>query len=246
MSFVAVGVTAGAGLLQAGIGLFKSHKAQNAIQNLRTPTYQPNRAISDYYQQALQRANENPYESNFYQQAQKMAGRSLATGVSALQDRHSAGMVGALVQGNNDAMQRAGVGAEGLQRQAFGQLGQAVNMQNADYQRQFEQNQEAPYEKQLQLEQAKAVAGSQMENAGFSNMFGGLGSLTQFNMLKQLYGIGGDNKKPPNTGTVQPYATYNPQAAQTGTGYSSPASGIGYISPASQVRYIDPSAYSSI
>lgn len=99
-------------------------------------------------------------------------------------------MVGALVQGNNDAMGRAGVQAEGLQRQAFGQLGQAVNMQQGDYQKQFEYNQEAPYEKQFGIDQAKAVAGSQMENAGLSSISGGLGSYNQSNMFKQIYGGG--------------------------------------------------------
>lgn len=239
MSFVGVGVTAGVGLIQAGIGMFKSHKAQNAIQKMQVPHYAPNQAISDYYQQALQRANANPYESNFYQEAQKMAGRSLATGVSSLQDRHSAGMVGALVQGNNDAMQRAGVGAEGLQRQAFGQLGGAVNMQNADYQRQFEQNQQAPYEKQLQLEQAKAIGGAQIENAGFSNMFGGLGSLSQFGMLKQLYGVGATNKSGSNT----------PMGLSEGTGLAyTGGSDVAHPvnSPAAGIGYINPNAYSNI
>lgn len=206
-----MGVTAGAGLVEAGVGMFKAKKAQNALQNLKTPTYTPNRAISDYYQSALQRANTSPYQSNFYQQADKQAGRNLSTGIGALQDRHSANMVGALVQGNNDAMGRAGVQAEGLQRQAFGQLGQAVNMQNQDYQRQFEQNQEAPYEKQAQIDQAKAVAGSQMENAGLSSAFGGLGSASQFSMLKQLYGNSGNGAPPGGGGSYgQSPNAYNP------------------------------------
>lgn len=189
MSFLAVGITGGLGLVQAGIGLFKSHKAQNQIQNLRTPSYAPNQAISDYYQQALQKANTSPYASNFYQQAEKQADRGVATGIGALQDRRSAvGNIGAIVQGGQDSLQKAGVQAEGLGRQAFGQLGNAVNMQSADYQRQFEYNKEAPYEKQLQLDQAKAVAGSQMENAGFQNAFGALGSYSQFNQNKKIYG----------------------------------------------------------
>ena len=178
-----------------------------------------------------------------------MAGRGLATGVNALQDRHSTGMVGALVQGNNDAMQRAGVGAEGLQRQAFGQLGQAVGMQNADYQRQFEQNQQAPYEKQLQLEQAKAIAGSQMENAGFSNMSSALGSYSQYGMLKQLYGGGGTmgGASAGGGGGVRTDTTgyYNP-----GVGGSNDMTGLanfntGYTSPAGGIGYINPNAYSS-
>jgi hypothetical protein len=200
MSFLAVGVTAGAGLVEAGIGALKAHKAQQGLQNLRTPSYQPNQAVSSYYQQALQRANTSPYASDFYQQAQKTAGRNLATGIGALQDRRSAtGNIGALVQGSNDSLNRAGVQAEGLQRQAFGQLGSAVGMQQGDYQKQFQYNQEAPYEKQAGIYQAKAIAGSQMENTGLSSAFGGLGSASQFGMLKQLYGTPGQT-----TGAAQP------------------------------------------
>ena len=227
MSFVAVGVTVGAGLVEAGIGAIKAHKAQKALQNLRTPTYKPNQAISDYYQQALQRANTSPYASTFYQQAGKTSGRNLATGINALQDRHSAGMVGALVQGNDDAMQRAGVQAEGLQRQAFGQLGQAVNMQNADYQRQFQHNQQAPYEKQLQIDQAKAIAGTQMENAGFSNAFSGLGSASQFGMAKSLYGGGGTFGA----------SSVMQSSPGIGGGYN-PGGGLGY-------GYFNPNSFSS-
>lgn len=213
MSFAAVGITAGLGVGQAVLGGIKASKAQKGLENLRTPTYSPNKAISDYYQTALQRANASPYASNFYQQAEKNSGRNLATGIGALQDRRSAGNVGALVQGQDDAMQRAGVQAEGLQRQAFGQLGQATNMQNADYQRQFEQNQEAPYEKQASIYQGKAIAGSQMENAGFQNAFGGLGSASQFGLLKNLYGGGGTGGSP--SATAGGYGggsagTYNP------------------------------------
>lgn len=221
MSFIAVGVTVGAGLVEYGVGAVKAHKAQKALEKTQTPVYKPNQAISDYYQTALQRANTSPYASNFYQQAQKQSDRSLATGIGALQDRHSANMVGALVQGNNDSMQRAGVQAEGLQRQAFGQLGQAANMQNQDYQRQFEQNQEAPYEKQIQIDQAKAIAGSQMQNAGLQSMSSGLGSASQFSMYKQLYGNqgGGANAAAASGG---PYGStagyYNPGSGPGGLG----------------------------
>lgn len=116
-------------------------------------------------------------------------------------------------------MQRAGVQAEGLQRQAFGQLGQAVNMQSGDYQRQFEQNQEAPYEKQMQIDQAKAIAGSQMENAGLSSMSSGLGSASQFNMYKKLFGGGGTNGIQPPVGSYGSTAGYyNPGSGSGGLG----------------------------
>lgn len=221
MSFVAVGITAGAGLVEAGVGAIKAHKAQQGLQNLKTPNYVPNQAISSYYQQALQRANTSPYASDFYQQAQKQTGRNLATGIGALEDRRSTGMVGSLVQGSDDALGRAGVQAEGLQRQAFGQLGQAANMQNADYQKQFQYNQEAPYEKQASIYQAKAIAGSQMENTGLSSAFGAGTGASQIGALKQLYGT--------TTGLGQQPRQQTGGGGNTGTGLYNPGvGGLGY------------------
>jgi len=53
--------------------------------------------------------------------AEKNAGRGLATGISALQDRRSTGNVAGLVEGEQDSLGKAGVQAEGLQRQAMSQ-----------------------------------------------------------------------------------------------------------------------------
>jgi|ERR1700690_3350 len=234
MSFVAVGVTAGIGVTQAVIGGINASKAHKAMEKLQTPTYQPSQAISSYYQDALNRYNQSTYQSNFYEQAQKAAGRNLATGISADMDRHSAGNIGALVQGNDDQMQKAGVQAEGLQRQAFGQLGQATNMQVGDTREAFENNQVAPYNKQFGIDQAKAVAGSQMENSGFQNISGGLGSFSQLNQYKSLFGggnTGGGGTRTNAFASGGPQYASSPGLANTGGGYTSPAGGIGYINP---------------
>lgn len=205
------------------------------MENLKTPTYQGSQPLSNYYQEALNRYNQSPYQSNFYEQAQKAAGRNLETGISTLQDRHSAGNVGALVQGNDDQMQKAGVQAEGLQRQAFGQLGTAANAETGDIRQKFQYNQEAPYEKAFGIAQGKAIAGSQMENAGFSNISGGLGSFGQLQQYKTLFGGGGTggggnstNAFATNSGPS--YAQTPGLADTTGGGYTSPAGGIGSIS----------------
>lgn len=190
MSFIAAGVTVGLGATQAIIGGIKAGKAHREIENLKTPVYSPNQAISSYYQTALNRYNTSPYQSNFYEQAQKMGQRNLATGIGALTDRHSAGNIGALVQGSDDQLQKAGVQAEGMQRQDFGQLGQAANMKVQDDRQAFEVNQMMPYEKQLSVLQGKAIGGSQMENAGFSNATGALGGVSQMNQYKKLLGTG--------------------------------------------------------
>src|SRR5579872_160855 len=112
MSFIAAGVTGAVGAYQAISGGIKAHNAQKQIEKLQSPTYTPNQAIADYYQTARNRAETSPYESQFYQMAEKNAGRGLATGISALQDRRSTGNVAGLVEGSQDALQKAGVQAE--------------------------------------------------------------------------------------------------------------------------------------
>lgn len=156
-------------------GLFGRKNNQRNLDNLQNPTYAPNKAISDYYQEALSKANTSPYASNFYQQAQKSAGRGLATGISALQDRRSGvGNIGALVEGSQDSLQRAGVQAEGLQRQAFGQLGSATQMKAGDDRYAFENNQVLPFERKYSEFSGKLAANNQMINAGISNFTSGL------------------------------------------------------------------------
>jgi hypothetical protein len=235
LSFIAVGVTAGVGITQAVIGGVKAGKAHREMENLKTPTYAGSQPLSQYYQEALNRYQQSPYQSNFYEQAQKAAGRNQATAIGATMDRHSAGNIGAIVQGSDDQMQKAGVQAEGLQRQAFGQLGSAANAQTGDIRQQFQYNQEAPYEKAFGIAQGKAIAGSQMENAGFSNISGGLGSYSQIGQLKQLYGGGGSGGG--GGASTNAFAggggqySASPGLANTGGGYTDPAGGIGYINP---------------
>lgn len=200
MSFVAAGVGV-AGLGVAIYGGIKASKAQKKLEALQPPVYQPNKAISDYYQQALNKANSNPYQSQFYQQAQKQANIAQGASIGALQDRRLAlGGIGALQNQTDQSMQRAGVTAEGLQRQAFGQLGQATQMKAGDDRTAFQYNQEAPYEKQLSIYEGKAIAGSQMENAGIQTAFGGLSSMNQQRMMKSMYGGGGSRGGAGNSG----------------------------------------------
>jgi len=172
MSAAAIAVGA-VGLGTAIYGGIKASKARKALEKQKTPVYTPSKAISDYYQTALNRFNTNPYQSNFYQQAQKQADRGLATGIGALQDRHSAGNIGALVQGNDDAMQRAGVQAEGLQSKNFGQLGQAASALTGEQHQAFDTNEMLPYEQKRALYEAQAIGGTQAK--GLSGGGGGLG-----------------------------------------------------------------------
>lgn len=177
------------GLAQGIIGGIKAKKAQKELENLQTPQYQESKSILDYYNNALKRYNTNPYQSQQYQNATNLAGRSTAAGLNALGGRASAvGGVGRLAALQNEQGLRAGAMAEQDQSQRFGQLGGAAQLQSGEDRAAFQQNKIAPYEKKYNLLAMKAGAANQTANAGISNIFGGLSGVGDYQMAKQIYG----------------------------------------------------------
>ncbi len=175
------------GIGQSIFGGSRERKAENAIENLKSPTYTPNSSILDYYNKALQRYNTNPYQSQQYQYGLQQGARGTAAGIGALQDRGSAvGGISRLIALQNDNALKQGVAAENTQNQRFGQLGSAAQMSGNEGRYGFQVNQLMPYQQKLQLLGAKAGGGAQMLNAGFSNIFGGLGTAS-------LGDLGGNN-----------------------------------------------------
>lgn len=171
MSWVAAAVGVGS----LAYGIIKSSKAKKAQQKQQAlaDSQKPDQGITDYYKSALQRYNTNPYQSQFYQQSKQNADRNLATGIGALEGRRSAvGGISALVGQNNNAMQSAGVTAENMRNQAFGQLGQAAGV-NA-------QEQKYPMEMKYNLYGAQAAGYNQAANSGFQSAFNGLGSVGSY------------------------------------------------------------------
>jgi hypothetical protein len=171
-------------LAQTGAGLFQSifsgrKKQERELEKQlgQSPMYQANKGISDYYQQALNRFNENPYQSAQYQTAARNAQRLTSTGLSALQDRRSAlAGVNRLVGVQNDALQNAAVQAEQQRNIRFNQLGSATQAQAGEQRRAFDINTMSPYLRRLQMQQMKTGAANARFDAGLSNIFGGLGS----------------------------------------------------------------------
>jgi hypothetical protein len=189
---IAAAAQAGIGLLQTGYGMIKAGRAQKKLEALQTPVYAQNKGILDYYGQALQRYNTNPYESSAYKQATQQIGRNMAQGLSALNERKSAvAGVARLVQGANDAGQQAGLLAEGEQNRRFAQLGQATGMKASEDRAAFQQNVLAPYEKKYNLLAMKASGANQIANAGMQNFMGGLQGINQYMMADKMYGEGG-------------------------------------------------------
>ena len=173
-------IAAGAGLVQAFAGGGGAKKAERQLEKM-IDAYQPNRGILDYYNKALQRYSANPYSSSLFNYQQEQIKGGTAQGIQALGDRRStlAGLP-SLIQGQNDAMLKAGAAAEGQQAQALGQLGQAASMKADEDKYKFE----AKYNLLAQ----KAGAKNMLANAGFSNIFGALQDYGNLSALDKIYG----------------------------------------------------------
>lgn len=185
-------IQAGAGVIQAGLGFIQNAKAKKELQNLQSPTYTPNQAISDYYGKALSRYSANPYQSSLYKMQNQNIQRSTAQGIGALNDRRlGIGGISSLIQGQNDSLLKASAAAEGEQGQRLSQLGQATGMKAADDKYAFQTNQLMPYQQKYNFIVGKAQGGAQTANAGLQNIYGGLGSYGQYQTDKSIYGTYG-------------------------------------------------------
>lgn len=163
------------GGIQAISAAEKAKQARNAIRNLQTPAYVPSKAINDYYQMALNRYNAGPYNSLQYQLAQKAAGTGLGANLAGSTTRRQGPQfTGAAVGQYQNQLQSAGVAAQRQQQGEFAQVGQATGMQAGEQKYAFQQNQVAPYQKNLQLQYAMLGGANQVLGAGLSNINSGL------------------------------------------------------------------------
>jgi hypothetical protein len=157
----------------------KSRESELDAYAKQSPLYQGSKPISEYYQQALNRYNESPYQSQQYQLGAMNARRATAQGLGALQDRRSAiGGISRLEAGQNAAMQNLGAQAEAQKSARFAQLGGATQMKNADLMQQFDINKMTPYNRQLALRQMKAQAANEEYTRDVNNTYGALSNLT--------------------------------------------------------------------
>lgn len=180
-------ITAGAGLVQSLFGGSRARKAQRELEGMKMQTYTPNKAITDYYSQALNRYNTDPYSSTLYSMQKQNAERATTQGLSALTDRRSAlaGLPG-LIQNETDSKLKAAVTAEGQRDQRFAQLGQAGQAKAAEDMQAFNINQMMPYQQKANLLGQKAAGGAATMNAGLQNVFGGLSTMGQMKFQDYL------------------------------------------------------------
>lgn len=192
MSYLAVGaaaVTVGSGIFQAATS-GKNKRARELEQFAKnSPLYKGSKSIDDYYQQALNRYSENPYQSQQYQLGAMNAQRATAQGIGALQDRRSAiGGISRLALGQTSAMQNLGAQAEAQRNQRFGQLGGAAQMKTAEDYKKFDINQMTPYNRMLQLKQYRAQAAADQYNAGMQSIASGASNIAMTGMSSGGFG----------------------------------------------------------
>lgn len=150
-------------------------KAQNS------PIYKPSKSIQSYYQEAKNRYQESPYQSQQYQVGAKNIRQAMASGVSGLQDRRSAiGGINRLAGAEANAMQNLAASADAQRAQRFGQLGQASQAMGGEERMEFDINKQTPYNRNLQLAQWRAQTAAEQEQAGLSTIGNALSNLGTF------------------------------------------------------------------
>lgn len=199
IGLVAGGAQALVGGLQSVFSGRKNRERELESYAKQSPLYTPNKAISDYYQQAVNRYNENPYQSALYKEGQRNIQRSGANALSAFQSRGSAlGGAARVALGQDSALSNLGVQAEAQRNARFGQLGQAAQAKSSEDYRAFDINKMTPYNRQLQLKQLAAQAANDRFNSGLSMTAQGVGNMAQIYSASKYNPKGGDPTAPPS------------------------------------------------
>jgi hypothetical protein len=169
-------------LAQAGLGAFqtatsgaKARERELDAYAKQSPLYKGSKSIDDYYQEAMNRYRENPYQSQQYQMGAMEARRATAQALGAMQNRRVLGDISRLAEREKSNLQMLGAQSEAQRNVRFGQLSGATQMKNAEDFRKFDINQMTPYNRMLQLKQLKAQAANDRYNAGLQ-MIGGAAS----------------------------------------------------------------------
>ena len=196
-------------ILGVGQALFGGISAASAAADARkeqrrlekqaaaSPLQKASPELAQYYKQAESRYKENPFTTPYYLETVKQGERAAANALGAMQTRGAAlGSVGRINQILADTKNRGIAGAVQNKNAQFSQYGQAAQAIGAEQNRLFNVNQQAPYERMLQLQQLKTQAANDRYSAGMSTIAQGLGNLAQYGIAKEMYG---DNTKKINT-----------------------------------------------
>lgn len=170
----------GLGIYQGISGEVKSNRAKKDLEKLanNSPIYKPDKSIHDYYQEALNRYNQNPYQSAFYTAGQKNIQRGTASALNNLQGRGSAiAGAGRVALGQDTAMTNLGVQSEAQKNAKFGQLGQAAQANTAENYKAFDINNMTPYKTKLGLKEMELSAANEQAASGWQNAASGVSNV---------------------------------------------------------------------
>jgi hypothetical protein len=196
IGLIAAGTQALAGAGQAAFSGRKKRERELDAFAKQSPLYKGSKSVDDYYQEAMNRYKENPYQSLQYQVGQKNIQRAMATGLSGLQSRGSAiGGIGRLFGAQTDAMANLGAQTEAQRNARFGQLGGATQMKTGEEYKKFDINQMTPYNRMLQLKQYKAQAANDRYNAGVQMVGSALGNAASIGVMSAQKPNGGGGGK---------------------------------------------------
>jgi hypothetical protein len=188
-------------ILGVGQALFGGISAANAAAAARreqaalgriaaaSPLQKESPELAQFYKQAESRYQENPFTTPYYLETVKQGDRAAANALGAMQTRGAAlGSVGRINQILADTKNRGIAGAVQNKNAQFSQYGQAAQARAAEQNRLFNVNQQAPYERMLQLQQMKTQAANERTNAYQSMAVQGLSNAGQYLIAKEMYG----------------------------------------------------------
>jgi hypothetical protein len=188
-------------ILGVGQALFGGISAANAAADARreqrilekraatSPLQKESPELAQFYKQAESRYQENPFTTPYYLETVKQGDRAAANALGAMQTRGAAlGSVGRINQILADTKNRGIAGAVQNKNAQFSQYGQAAQARAAEQNRLFNVNQQAPYERMLQLQQMKTQAANERTNAYQSMAVQGLSNAGQYLIAKEMYG----------------------------------------------------------
>lgn len=189
IGLAAAGTQAIVGGIQALTSGAKKRERELEEYANQSPVYQGSKPIDSYYSEAMRRYQSSPYQTSKFVMGKNLADRSMASGLSALNQRGMAlAGVSKLAAQGMDNSNRLVAQAEQDRRQDFGTLGAATRMKAQDEMTQFDINQMTPYNRQLALKQMKAQAANDRKNAGLQMVGSALGNAASIGMMGMTNG----------------------------------------------------------
>lgn len=212
MTYVAVAIAAstaiqvGAGAIQAGSSRKRQRQAELETLAKQSPLAKPSKPVNEYYQQALNKFTENPYQSQEYMRGVKDINQMIAQNINAAQTRGAGiGGIGKINAAQQAALSNLQGRVYGQKAQQFGQLGQATQMKQADENRLYQLNEKNPYDTNLALKQMQAAAAAQQNAAGWQTMANAASNLGTYAAFGGLKGAKSPKVKGSNLTDLQQY-----------------------------------------